>query len=107
LQMRRKRLKKTENLFLWMCLRILIGNHQRVCITKLLISLYPNSHAVYLLFTDDKHNICNMYEYYTCSIEQCFCLRTPTPSTDDNSWILYLDNWPNPPCRVCHAWSWD
>ncbi len=32
LQIRRKRLKKTENLFLWMCLRILIGNHQRVCI---------------------------------------------------------------------------
>ncbi len=41
LQMRRKRLKKTENLFLWMCLRILLGNHQRVCITKLLKSLYP------------------------------------------------------------------
>jgi hypothetical protein len=34
--------KKTENLFLWMCLRIFIGNHQRVCITKLLKSLYPN-----------------------------------------------------------------
>ncbi len=42
LQMRRKRLKKTENLFLWMCLTILLGNHQRVCITKLLKSLYPN-----------------------------------------------------------------
>ncbi len=38
LQMRRKRLKKTENLFFWMCLRILLGNHQRVCI--LLKSLY-------------------------------------------------------------------
>ncbi len=36
LQMRRKLLKKTENLFLWMSLRILLGNHQRVCITKLL-----------------------------------------------------------------------
>ncbi len=45
LQMRRKRLKKTENLFLWMCLRILIGNHQRVCITKLLKPLYPSVHA--------------------------------------------------------------
>ncbi len=41
LEMRRKRLKKTENLFLWMCLRILLGNHQRVSITKLLKSLYP------------------------------------------------------------------
>ncbi len=46
LQMRRKRQKKTENLFLWMCLRILLGNHQRVCITKLLKSLYPNIHMV-------------------------------------------------------------
>ncbi len=43
--MRRKRLKKTENLFLWMCLRILLGNHQRVCISKLLKSLSPNVHA--------------------------------------------------------------
>jgi hypothetical protein len=34
LQMRRKRVKKTENLFLWMCLRILLGNHQRVCISS-------------------------------------------------------------------------
>ncbi len=34
--------EKTENIFLWMCLRILLGNHQRVCITKLLKSLYPN-----------------------------------------------------------------
>ena len=25
-----------------MCLRILLGNHQRVCITKLLKSLYPS-----------------------------------------------------------------
>ncbi len=33
--------KKTENLFLWMCLRILLGNHRRVFITKLLKSLYP------------------------------------------------------------------
>ncbi len=31
--------KKTENLFLGMCLRIKLGNHQRVCITKLLKSL--------------------------------------------------------------------
>ncbi len=45
LQMRRKRSKKTENLFLWMCLRILLGNHQRVCITKLLKSLYPSDHG--------------------------------------------------------------
>jgi hypothetical protein len=44
LQMRRKRLKKTENLFLWMYLRIQLCNHQRVCITKLLKSLYPNVH---------------------------------------------------------------
>ena len=44
LQMRRKRFKKTENLFLWMCLRILLGNHQRVCISKLLKSLYPSVH---------------------------------------------------------------
>ncbi len=42
LHMCRKRLKKTENLFLWMCLEIYLGNHQRVCITKLLKSLYPN-----------------------------------------------------------------
>ena len=48
LQMRRKRLKKTENLFLWMCLRILLGNHQRVCIYKLLKSLYPNVHTLIL-----------------------------------------------------------
>jgi hypothetical protein len=41
LQMRRKRLKKWKIFFLWMCLRILLGNHQRVCITKLLKSLYP------------------------------------------------------------------
>jgi hypothetical protein len=41
--MRRKRLKKqTENLFLRMCPRIYLGNHERVCITKLLKSLYPN-----------------------------------------------------------------
>ncbi len=45
LQMRRKRLKKTENLFLWMCLRILLDNHQRVCISKLLKSLYPIVHC--------------------------------------------------------------
>ncbi len=32
---------KNGKSFLWMCLRILIGNHQRVCITKLLKSLYP------------------------------------------------------------------
>ncbi len=51
LQMRRKRLKKTENLFLWMCLRILIGNHQRVCITKLLKSLYPSVGSFYCLNT--------------------------------------------------------
>ncbi len=47
LHMRRKRLKKTENLFLWMCLRILLGSHQRVCINKLLKSLYPNAHTNY------------------------------------------------------------
>jgi hypothetical protein len=35
LRMRRKWLKKTKNLFLWMCLRIYLCNHQRVCITKL------------------------------------------------------------------------
>jgi hypothetical protein len=46
LQMRRKRLKKTENLFLWMCLRILLGNHQSVCISKLLKSLYPIVHML-------------------------------------------------------------
>jgi hypothetical protein len=28
-----------------MCLRIVIGNHQRVCITKLLKSLYPIVHV--------------------------------------------------------------
>jgi hypothetical protein len=42
--MRRKRLKKTKNLFLGMCLRILFGNPQRVCKSKLLKSLYPNAH---------------------------------------------------------------
>ncbi len=47
LQMRRKRLKKTENLFLWMYLRISLCNHQRVCITKLLKSLYPSVHIHY------------------------------------------------------------
>jgi hypothetical protein len=46
LQMRRKRLKKTENLILWMCLRIQLCNHQRVCITKLQKSLYPNTHSI-------------------------------------------------------------
>ncbi len=45
LQMRKKRLKKTENLFLWMCLRILLCNHHRVCISKLLKSVYPNAHC--------------------------------------------------------------
>ncbi len=45
LQMRRKRLKKTKKNFLWMCLRIFLGNHQRVCITKLLKSLYPTAHS--------------------------------------------------------------
>ncbi len=43
--MRRKRLKKTEFFFLWMCPRILLGNHQRVCISKLLKSLYPTNHT--------------------------------------------------------------
>ncbi len=46
LQMRRKWLKKTENLFLWMYPRIWLCNHQRVCITKLLKSLYPNFHCI-------------------------------------------------------------
>ncbi len=32
---------KNGKSFLWMCLRILLGNHQRVCITKLLKSLHP------------------------------------------------------------------
>ncbi len=45
LQLRRKWLKKTENLFLWMYLRIQLYNHQRVCITKLLKSLYPAVHS--------------------------------------------------------------
>ncbi len=45
LQMRRKRLKKTENL-LWMYPRILLGNHQRVCITKFLKSLYPSAQGL-------------------------------------------------------------
>ncbi len=48
LQMRRKRLKKTEYLFLWICLRILLGNHQRVCISKLLKSLYHNGQVDFL-----------------------------------------------------------
>ncbi len=48
LQMRRKRLKKTENLFLWMHLRILLCNYQRVSITKLLKSLYPNAQCTHL-----------------------------------------------------------
>ncbi len=30
-----------------MCLRILFGNHQRFCITKLLKSLYPNGHPAF------------------------------------------------------------
>jgi hypothetical protein len=38
--------QKTENHFLWMCLRIFLGNHQRVCITKLLKSLYPNAETL-------------------------------------------------------------
>ncbi len=46
LHMSRKRLKKKENLILWMWLRILSGNHQRVCITKLLKSLYPNEEGL-------------------------------------------------------------
>ncbi len=37
-------LKKTENLFLWMCLRIYLCIHHRVCITKLLKLLYPKGH---------------------------------------------------------------
>jgi hypothetical protein len=53
LQMRTKGLKKTENLFLWMCLIIYLGNLQRVCITKLLSSLYPNMHTVWT----NVHNI--------------------------------------------------
>ncbi len=32
-----------------MCLRILLGNHQRVCITKLLKSLYPSDHILQLV----------------------------------------------------------
>ena len=50
LQLRRKWLKKTENLFLWMCLRILLGNRQRVCITKLFKLLYPNTHTFSEIF---------------------------------------------------------
>ncbi len=42
--------KKRKNLFLWMCLRILLGNHQRVCITKLLKSLYPSVYLCWLTF---------------------------------------------------------
>ncbi len=34
---------KNRQSFLWMCLRILLGNHQRVCITKLLKLLFPNA----------------------------------------------------------------
>ncbi len=33
---------KKRNFFKLLCLRILICNHQKVCITKLLKSLYPN-----------------------------------------------------------------
>ncbi len=38
--------QKNGKSFLWMCLRILLGNHQRICITKLLKSLYPNAHPL-------------------------------------------------------------
>ncbi len=58
LQMRRKRVKKTKKLFLWMCLRIVIGNHQRVCITNLLKSLYPNVHFWFLHFLKKCKNRC-------------------------------------------------
>ncbi len=59
LQMCRKRLKKTENLFLWMCLRILLGNHQRVCISKLLKSLYPNVHSILQGHVEYRYLICD------------------------------------------------
>ncbi len=59
LQMRRKRLKKRKIFFLWMCLRILLGNHQRVCLTKLLKSLYPNVQC-------DPHGLSNWIEQTHC-----------------------------------------
>ena len=71
LQMRRKRLKKTENLFLWMCLRILLGNHQRVCITKLLISLYPTVQAL------TEHWTGNFWYFNTVSKKLVFLRRFP------------------------------
>ncbi len=73
LQMRRKRLIRTENLFLWMCLRILLGNHQRVCISKLLNSLYPNVqipeyvHTFSLIITPTH---CTSRAFYVKAVEQ-------------------------------------
>jgi hypothetical protein len=37
-----------RKIFFWMCLRIWLCNHQRVCITKLLKSLYPNAHRTHV-----------------------------------------------------------
>ncbi len=41
--------------FLWICLKILLGNHLRVCKTKLLKSLYPVDHS----------------PHYTCGAARC------------------------------------
>ncbi len=45
LHMRRKRLKKRK-IFFYKCVLELLGNHQRVCITKLLKSLYRTGHTL-------------------------------------------------------------
>ncbi len=68
--------KKMKNLFLWMCLRIQLGNHQRVCITKLLKSLYPTVSTVILLnglfkiaavkFMNKPSNLDHEYRKYNC-----------------------------------------
>ncbi len=56
LRVRGRRLEEVEGLFLWMCLRILVGNHQRVCITKMLGLLYPNDHTRNQIFLSDMQN---------------------------------------------------
>ncbi len=62
--------RKTGNLFLWMCLRILLGNHQRVCITKLLKSLYPTPHAVHYCNWLASCFLLNSIVYFRNSIRQ-------------------------------------
>ncbi len=62
---------KLKIFFLWMCLRILIGNHQRVCITKFLKSLYPTAHHNLRISAIPRHYCLIGPFAFLCSIPFC------------------------------------